>query len=180
MNKRKLTVLTMVLALLIAVFVSACSNASDDTTTGDDTSTEDTVSTEDAADGADTTGDADAETDGEDAAADGAETPDSNDTASTDLVSISVSVTHADGTEASFSYTTDEEFLGDALLNEGLIAGDESDYGLYVTEVDGETASWDDDGAYWAFYENGEYATLGVDSTPVTDGGEYSFVYTVE
>lgn len=160
MNKRKLIVLTMVLALLIAVFISACSTSDDTTSENDTTSADDTTSVDDAA-----------STD--DGSADGG-------TESDDLMSISVSVTHADGSETSFSYTTGEEFLGDALVSEGLIAGDESDYGLYVTEVDGETANWDDDGAYWAFYENGEYAMQGVDTTPITDGGEYSFVYTVE
>ena len=29
---------------------------------------------------------------------------------------------------------------------------------------------------YWAFYENGEYASTGVDSTPIQDGATYAFV----
>ena len=56
-----------------------------------------------------------------------------------------------------------------------LIAGDESEYGLYVKMVNGITADYDADGVYWAFYINGEYAATGVDSTPITEGESYSF-----
>ena len=56
-----------------------------------------------------------------------------------------------------------------------LIAGDESEYGLYVKTVNGVTADYDKDRTYWAFYVNGEYANTGVDSTPVEDGAVYSF-----
>lgn len=90
-----------------------------------------------------------------------------------------VDVTHADGSTKTFSYRTDEEYLGAALLSEGLIAGDDSEWGLYVTTVDGEQAVYEDNGAYWAFYIGDEYASTGVDSTPVTDGGSYALVYTI-
>ena len=38
------------------------------------------------------------------------------------------------------------------------------------------TADYDADGLYWSLYVGGEYATSGVDTTPVTDGGSYAFV----
>ena len=90
-----------------------------------------------------------------------------------------VVVTDLDGTEATFEYTSEAETVGEVLLAEGLIAGDESDYGLYVTSVNGITADWATENAYWAFYINGEYAMTGVDSTEITDGATYSFVKTV-
>lgn len=65
------------------------------------------------------------------------------------------------------------------LLAEGLIAGDESDYGLYVTSVNGITADWATENAYWAFYINGEYAQTGVDSTEIVAGTTYELVKTV-
>ena len=65
--------------------------------------------------------------------------------------------------------------MGEALLELELIEGDESEYGLYVKTVNGITADYDEDGTYWAFYIGGEYAQTGVDSTPVTEGEEYSF-----
>ena len=54
-------------------------------------------------------------------------------------------------------------------------AGDEGEYGLYVKTVNGITADYDKDGAYWAFYVNGEYASSGVDSTPIAEGESYCF-----
>ena len=65
--------------------------------------------------------------------------------------------------------------MGEALLDQELIAGEDSDYGLYVKTVNGITVDYDTDGSYWAFYVNGEYASSGVDSTPVADGDTYSF-----
>ena len=40
--------------------------------------------------------------------------------------------------------------------------------------VNGITLDYDKDGKYWAFYVDGEYATSGVDSTPITDGASYA------
>ncbi|MBQ8382436.1 MAG: DUF4430 domain-containing protein [Clostridia bacterium] len=86
-------------------------------------------------------------------------------------------VVHADGTEKSFEIKTNEETVGAALLAEGLISGENGDYGLYVKVVDGETADYDVDQSYWSFYIGDEYATTGVDKTPVTDGAIYWFKY---
>ncbi len=90
---------------------------------------------------------------------------------------ITVEVVHADGTEKTFTYRTDAEYLAEVLLAEKLITGSESQYGLTIESVDGETADWNVDGAYWAIYVDGEYATKGVSETPVTDGTVYKLVY---
>ena len=74
-----------------------------------------------------------------------------------------------------FTINTDKTTLGDALLEHGLIAGEESQYGLYVKVVNGITADYDVDQTYWAFYINGEYGMTGADSTPVEDGATYTF-----
>ena len=65
--------------------------------------------------------------------------------------------------------------VGDALVELGMIEGEESEYGLYVKTVNGVTADYDKDGVYWAFYIDGEYASSGVDSTEITEGSTYSF-----
>ena len=57
----------------------------------------------------------------------------------------------------------------------GPMTGDNSEYGLYVKTVNGETADYDKDGAYWAFYINGEYAMSGVDYTAPEAGTTYGF-----
>lgn len=75
-----------------------------------------------------------------------------------------------------FTIHTDSEYLRAALEENGLISGDESDFGLYVKAVNGMTADYDADGYYWSLYVDGEYASSGVDTTPVTDGGSYAFV----
>lgn len=92
---------------------------------------------------------------------------------------ITVEVIHADESVKTFTYHTDAEYLGEVLLAEGLIKGDDGPYGLYVTEVDGEEAIYEDNGAYWAFYQGGEYAQLGVDQTPIADGDAFSLIYTI-
>ena len=77
-----------------------------------------------------------------------------------------------------FTVNTDKSTVGDALLEHGLIDGEESQYGLYVKVVNGITADYDVDMSYWAFYINDEYAMTGVDSTEITDGAVYRLEYT--
>lgn len=90
-------------------------------------------------------------------------------------VKITVIVVDADGNETNFVVNTDKETVGDALLEQNLIEGEEGEYGLYVKTVNGITADYDTDQTYWAFYVNGEYASTGVDSTPVNEGDTYEF-----
>lgn len=84
-------------------------------------------------------------------------------------------VVDKEGTETTFEIHTDKETVGEALLELGLIAGEESQYGLYVKTVNGITADYDKDGVYWAFYINDEYALTGVASTKITEEEHYSF-----
>ena len=88
---------------------------------------------------------------------------------------FSLTVADKDGNETHMEIHTDKETVGDALLELGVISGDESEYGIFVKTVNGITADYDADGVYWAFYVNGEYATSGVDSTPVTADADYAF-----
>lgn len=92
---------------------------------------------------------------------------------------ITVEVVHADESKKSFTYHTDEEYLGPVLQAEGLVEGEMGEFGLYIKVVDGEEADYDADGAYWAFYQGEEYAAQGVDTTPIQDGDAFSLVYTV-
>ncbi|MCL2588296.1 MAG: DUF4430 domain-containing protein [Oscillospiraceae bacterium] len=87
-------------------------------------------------------------------------------------------VTDPDGVIMGWDVATDEETVGAALVAVGLIAGHEGEWGLMVTEVNGVTADWDADGAFWAFYMDGEFATAGVDATYIEAGVLYAFVYT--
>ena len=84
-------------------------------------------------------------------------------------------VVDKDGNETKFEIHTDKETVGDALLEVGLIEGEEGPYGLYVKKVNGILADYDVDGTYWSLYVNGDYALAGVDSTDVTAGATYTF-----
>lgn len=84
-------------------------------------------------------------------------------------------VVDADGNETAFEIHTDKKTVGEALLELQLIAGDDSEYGLYVKTVNGITADYDTDGTYWAFYIDDEYASTGVDTTDITPGSTYAF-----
>ena len=90
-------------------------------------------------------------------------------------ISFKFIVVDADGKETEFTVKTDADTVRKALIDANLIAGEDSEYGLYVKTVNGITADYDTDGSYWAFYINGEYATTGVDSTEIEDGATYTF-----
>ena len=81
-----------------------------------------------------------------------------------------------DGNETKFLIHTNKTVVGDALIELGLIEGEDSQYGLYVKKVNGIVADYDKDQTYWAFYVDGEYAMSGVDATQIEDGKVYSFV----
>ena len=89
--------------------------------------------------------------------------------------SFTVVVADLEGKETTFEYTSDKTTVGEALIAEGLIEGHETEYGLYVDSVNGVALDWDEDGKYWAFYINGEYAMTGVDATEITEGATYAF-----
>ena len=72
---------------------------------------------------------------------------------------------------------SDAEYLAEVLLAEKLVTGYDSEYGLTIESVDGETADWNTDNAYWSLYIGDEYATTGASDTPVTDGAVYKLVY---
>jgi hypothetical protein len=78
--------------------------------------------------------------------------------------------------DAWFEIHTDAETVGAALLENELVAGSESEYGLYVTSVCGMELIWSEENPhYWAFYVDDEYAQTGVDATPIEEGKTYVF-----
>lgn len=89
---------------------------------------------------------------------------------------IGVAVIFEDGSEKEHTIHTDEEFLRGALEQENLISGTESQYGLYVTTVDGVTAD-EAKKQWWCFNDkDGVMLTTGVDTTPITDGDRFQIV----
>ena len=88
---------------------------------------------------------------------------------------IKAKVVYQNGTEKTFTVNTDKTNVGDAFVEVGLISGEEGQFGWFITTVDGEYHKWEDDGKYWAFYIDGEYAMTGVSSTEVVAGTKYEF-----
>lgn len=89
---------------------------------------------------------------------------------------IEVSIVHGDGSQKDFMIETDEEYLRGALEQEKLIEGDEGEYGLFITAVDGEEA--DSDAQQWWCINDGEGAMLptSVDDTAINDGDSYELI----
>jgi len=74
--------------------------------------------------------------------------------------------------------TTSETTVGAALLEAGLIAGEENEFGLMVTYVNDVRADFVLDDAWWAFYIDGEMSMQGVSTTDIEEGVTYAFVFT--
>lgn len=75
-----------------------------------------------------------------------------------------------------YEVTTDAEYLRQAMEEaEGLTF--EGADGM-VDTINGETADFNADGAYWSFYVNDEYCNYGIDTQPVLDGDVFKIIYT--
>lgn len=92
---------------------------------------------------------------------------------------ITVKVVHGDGSEKTFTCSTEHDVLGEVLIEEGLVEGELGEFGLFISAVDGEMADYNADGAWWGVYHNGELAVLGADTLPISDGDAFSLVYTI-
>ena len=90
---------------------------------------------------------------------------------------ITLVVVHGDGSEKEFAIATDEVTLRGALEQEKLIEGNESEWGLYVLTVDGETAD-EAQQQWWCLTKDGEMTATGVDDTVIADGEHYEFTLT--
>lgn len=85
---------------------------------------------------------------------------------------ISVTVIYADASTDTFSISTHAEFLRGALEEQNLVAGDESEFGLFVKTVNGVTAD-EANQEWWCFTKGGEEVLTGVDTTPIADGDAF-------
>lgn len=93
--------------------------------------------------------------------------------------SITVEVIDNTGASKVYKHNTDAEYLKQALEEiEGLtFDGPVTNYGMYVNTVNGITTDTKNDGTYWAFYTNGEYALNGIETEPVNDNDSFSIIY---
>lgn len=92
---------------------------------------------------------------------------------SRDSIQYTVITVDLEGNETTFEITSDKKTVGEELLAQGIIDGEQGDYGMYIKTVNGLTLDWDKDAKYWAFYIGEEYATAGVDMTDAEAGATY-------
>ena len=90
---------------------------------------------------------------------------------------VTVQVVHEDGSR-DFTLNTDEEFLGAALIADGVVEDNQSAYGLYILTADGETAD-ESKQEWWKLTKEGEMVNTGADVTPIADGEHYELTLTV-
>ena len=76
-----------------------------------------------------------------------------------------------------FTLKTDKTTVGEALIEHGLIAGEEGQFGLYVKVVNGITADYDANQRYWSFLIDGKAAMTGVDGEEIKEGVVYRLEY---
>ena len=93
----------------------------------------------------------------------------------TGMKSFTFTTVDPDGNTESFDIQSEAKTVGEALMAEGLIVGEDGPYGLYVKTVNGITLDYETHGMYWAFYVNGEYGMSGCELTDIVDGAEYAF-----
>ena len=85
---------------------------------------------------------------------------------------LTIVVVHGDGSEKDFDIHTDAEYLAEALTENDIASGSDSDYGLFITTVDGETAD-DGEQQWWCITKGGEMLMTGASETPIADGETY-------
>ena len=96
-----------------------------------------------------------------------------------DSVAFAITVVQEDGQSETFELTTTHAYLGDALLEAGLVEGEQTPMGLMITHVNGVRADFELDGAWWQFVINGEPALTGVSQTRIDPEAVYEFRFTL-
>lgn len=84
----------------------------------------------------------------------------------------------AEDQSVTFTVKTDKENLADAMLEHGLVEGEQGPYGLYIKKVNGMEADFDKDGYYWSLSKGGVPSLVGASGTAIADGEHYEFTRT--
>lgn len=95
--------------------------------------------------------------------------------------SITIEVVDHEKKSTNYDLKTDAMYLKDAMDEvKGLTySGEDSAYGYTLYTVNGVTADFNVDSAYWGIYVNNEYGQWSLDKQPVNDGDTFKLEYTV-
>ena len=88
---------------------------------------------------------------------------------------VTFKVVYEDGSEKAYEIKTEKGILAEALVDEGIIEYDDS--GFYTT-IDGVTADYNADGAWWRITKGGEMLNYGLNDITIKDGETYEATYT--
>ena len=93
---------------------------------------------------------------------------------------VTIEVVDSKGESTMYEVKTDAEFLAQAMDEaDGLTyEAEEGPYGLTVSAVNGESAVFEENGAYWGFFVNGDYCNYGISEQPIENGDAFQIVYT--
>lgn len=97
---------------------------------------------------------------------------------------ITITVIDNNGKSISYKENTDAKYLHQA-MNELAKADDTfsfegttSDSGMMIETVNGITADYNKDGAYWSILVNGDYGNYGIDKQPIANHDNFTIEYT--
>ena len=92
---------------------------------------------------------------------------------------ITIAVTDHQNTTTVYETTTDAQYLRQAMedTKDLTFQGTEGQYGLMLDTINGLTAHWEKDQAWWSIYVNDALANYGIDSQPIADGDVIQFQY---
>ena len=95
--------------------------------------------------------------------------------------SITLSIVYMDGSRDEYEVRTDEEYLLDAAneIDELAIEGHDDGSYFYIDAINGVSADYAADGAYWAIYVDGAYGNYGIKDQTIADGASYEIRYEV-
>ena len=94
--------------------------------------------------------------------------------------SVMIEVKDHSQTTHTYIVHTDAEYLIDAMKDAQKLtfSGYEGPYGFTLVSVNGTSADWEKNNAYWCIYVNGEMGNYGISAQPVNDGDTFLFEYT--
>lgn len=91
---------------------------------------------------------------------------------------VTIIVVQEDGKETKHVCHTDAENLEDLFAETDFVTGEQGPYGLYITDVDGVHAKYEETGTYWGMKKDGVDLMTGAKDTLIADGETYQLVYT--
>lgn len=85
---------------------------------------------------------------------------------------ITIVIEHGDKKTKKVTIQTDAKYLGEALQQEKLVVGTMGEYGLFITEVDGEKAD-DSKQQWWCITKKKEQVNTAADKTPIQNKDQF-------